>query len=228
MTESIGNGISTHTKALGKQLTECMRLCQSIEQQINAELENPAYEPYQRVFNRFKCNPLLRATLIGGIYPFEKFLDKDNRRIVRYVYGENNKRTKRDRSEASFKLSCGMGKVLHQSGGITEWKAGGSKIIRTQLWLYTKSIIVMGRFPRGTPKTLYKDLRQKYQSKNQPWLNSKLIEATAQETDTTNEIASLRLHFEFNDQKKGDRRVSATSGRFTRMLYKALLKEFGS
>jgi hypothetical protein len=35
--------------------------------------------------------------------------------------------TNRDRSEAEFKLSLGMGKVLCQSGNTTAWKAGGAK-----------------------------------------------------------------------------------------------------
>ena len=121
-----------------------------------------------------------------------------------------------------------MGKVLHQSGSVTEWKVGGAKYARTALWLYVKSIIVIHRKKRGQTENPLLVLEEKHrQHQVSPWLNPDLIEAVAQKTQTTPEVAALRLHYEFTgQQKKGDRRISATAGRFCRMLYKALVKKF--
>ncbi|MEM0978760.1 MAG: hypothetical protein AAGH78_00665 [Cyanobacteria bacterium P01_H01_bin.58] len=193
----------------------------ALESQIMTELGNPDYESYRRIFEDFQLYPFIQAVLIGAIYPFEKFLNDKGQRIVEYVP------TKRDRSEAGFKLSLGMGKVLYQSGGVKEWKAGGSKTCRTVIWQYTKIIIVLGLYS-GKDKELYKRLAKGLGVKHRQWLNDELIAAVAVATDTTQEVASLRLHYAFSDDKKGDRRVSATAGRFTRMLYKRLWKAFKS
>ncbi|MEO1093660.1 MAG: hypothetical protein AAFX01_02005 [Cyanobacteria bacterium J06638_28] len=53
------------------------------------------------------------------------------------------------------------------------------------------------------------------------WLNTELSDAVAIAMETTTPVASLKLHYEFmSGHKQGDRRISATTGRFCRMLYK--------
>ena len=135
--------------------------------------------------------------------------------------------TKRDRSEGEFKLCLGMGKVLHQSGSKTEWKAGGAKYARTALWQYIKMMIVIRRSKNCNFSEIATNLHKTLQQESvTPRLNEKMVDAVAELTDTTREVAGLRLHYEFQLDKKGDRRTSATAGRFCRMPYKALLDEF--
>jgi hypothetical protein len=225
--DTIGSGISEQTKQWVQQLIEITVNAFDIEIAIDDGLQRSEFERYNRIFDRFDCPSWLRAVLIGSIFPFEKFLDEDGRRRVEYIPKEKGTgTTKRDRSEGAFKLSCGQGKVLHQSGDVWEWKAGGSALCRKSCWLYVKSRIVMQRHSAHSDREVYRTLIQRHkQPKLHPWLNEKVIEAVAQATGVSPEVASLRVHFECST-KKGDRRVSSTAGRFIRMLYKACVQEF--
>jgi len=220
ISNSIGSGLSQFTTDLGQQLHSLETRAAQIETEISAQLRSPKFERYREIFQRFQFYEYLEAVLLTQVYPFEKFLGDDGRRIVEYVP------TKRDRSEGAFKLSIGMGKVLYQSGGVEHWKAGGSKLCRTALWQFTKIVIVMGRYPRGSDRNLYQTLATGLGVRQKQWLNQDLIAATAEATGSSREVAKLRLHFEFTTDKKGDRKVSATAGLLSRMLYKSMLQEF--
>ncbi|NJL20787.1 MAG: hypothetical protein HC895_08205 [Leptolyngbyaceae cyanobacterium SM1_3_5] len=219
----IGAGLTAHTKALALQLCGFERIEYETELAIEAEITNPEFERYLKIFDRFGIPRRVEAAILSRIYPFEDFL-RDGSPFKEYVQGTDSHRrsgmTKRDRSEGEFKLSLGMGKILHQSGGVTEWKAGGAKYARTALWHYTRMIIVTRRskdianFPEIVG-ALEKQFRKDGVS---PWLNEELIAAVAELSKCTPEIASLRVHYEFQTSK-GDRHVSATVGRFCRMLY---------
>lgn len=230
LANTIGSGLSDHTRDLAKHMLGFEEMALRLEQQIEEELANPDYAPYQEVFNRFLVPPSIRAAILGRVYPFEDFLE-NGKPVKEYIRGGQSRRrsgmTKRDRSEGEFKLSLGMGKVLSQSGGSESWKAGGSKYARTALWLYTRMIVVIKRGKNFAK--IAADLEKKHKKEGLPaWLNEELIQAIANHADigTTPEVASLRLHFEFQESKKGDLRVSATAGRFCRMLYKSLVKTF--
>lgn len=236
MDNTIGRGISAHTRSLAQQLVQFHHIELELEQAIAAEMSRPEFDGYHRVFDRFEMPPKTRAAILSRIYPFEQFLDPATHKPIReYVYGENSKRpnakTKRDRSEGAFKLSLGMGKILHQSGSNTSWKAGGSKYARTALWLYTSTIIVIHRKrsrSNGTDFITAFDKAYKVITGDSPWLNDDLIRAIAYETNSTLEVAALRIHYHCTDFKKGDRRISGTAGRLTRMLYKSLVQELTS
>jgi hypothetical protein len=226
---TIGCGLSDHTRALAKQLCEFEKIEYALELELNQELSKPDYDPYRRVFKQFQIPPRIEAAILSRIYPFEDFL-RDGKPFKEYVRGGDSHRrsgmTKRDRTEGEFKLSLGMGKILHQSGGTTEWKAGGAKYARTALWLYVKVMIVIRRSKGINFQEVSGELERLYRKDGvSPWLNPELIQVIVELTGTTPEVASLRLHYEFQTTK-GDRRISATAGRFCRMLYKALLNEF--
>jgi hypothetical protein len=230
LVNTVGSGLSDHTRDLAKHMLGFEEMSQRLEQQIEEELGKPEYTVYREIFSRFLVPPSIEAAILGRIYPFEDFL-QNGKPVKEYIRGGQSRRrsgmTKRDRSEGEFKLSLGMGKVLSQSGGSESWKAGGSKYARTALWLYVRMIVVIKRgksFPKITA-----DLEKKYRKDGlYPWLNDELIQQVAEHPviGTTPEVASLRLHFEFQESKKGDLRISATAGRFCRMLYKSLVKTF--
>mgnify|MGYP000710605030 CR=1 FL=1 len=229
---TMGRGISPHTRALAAQLCGFHNIEWQLEQEIDREMSRAEFQPYHAVFDRFEMGAKCRAAILSRIYPFEQFLNPvDGRPVREYVYGENSARasgkTKRDRSEAAFKLSLGMGKILIQSGSSSEWKAGGSRYCRTALWLYVKTTIVIHRKRchgvdfMAAYKTAIAEIAP---SKESPWLNAELIKAIAIATGSSEEVTGLRIHYHCCTNKKGDRRTSATAGRMCRMLYKALVK----
>lgn len=226
---TIGSGISEHTRAMARQLCGFEQIEYALEQEMEAELTCKEFEPYRRVFQRYAMPPRIEAAILGRIYPFEDFL-RDGKPLKEYVHGSASHRprgmTKRDRSAGEFKLTLGMGKILHQSGNKTEWKAGGAKYARTALWQYVKIMIVVRRSKGIDFPQVSGELEKLYRKEGlSPWLNPELIQAIVDLTAATPEVASLRLHYEFQ-LTKGDRRISATAGRFCRMLYKSLLDEF--
>ena len=233
LSNSIGTGISEHTRALARQLCEFERMEYALEMQIEAEINKPEFERYHVIFDLFEIPPRIRTALLSRIYPFEDFL-RDGRPFKEYVRGEYSKRpsgkTKRDRSEGEFKLCLGMGKERRQSGNTETWKAGGAKYARTAIWQYVKLFVVIRGATKSSSKAALgkqiQDLITEYEATDSPWLNDKLVEAVAQLTGATPALTSLRLHFQFQTDKKGDRRISATAGRFCRTLYKELVKEF--
>lgn len=232
---TIAWGLSDHSRDLARNLINLEETELKLEEKLAVELANPEYDPYHRALDKFRVPPVVRAAILSAIYPFQDFL-KDGRPIKEYVHGENSKRrsgkTKRDRSAGAFKICLGMGKVLSQSGSVTEWKPGGSKYARTALWQYVKTMIVM---PRGRMK--FTDVSEKLEAqyrckKVSPWLNEALINAIVEYYAESPVyaispwVADLMLHFEFSTDKKGDRRTSSTAGRFCRLFYRELLKEF--
>jgi hypothetical protein len=224
MTQSIGLGISPATVEIAQQLYRAQESCKAIEEQISVLLAEDYLEPYHRVLDRFLAGQALRATLIPAIYPFDRFLEGGKRQIE-YTTGLKGKRSKRDRSEGAFKLSCGMGRVQVQSGDTQKWKAGGSIDCRIAIWQYVKTQIVMCRVSNTKKNPLPQLIKRHHQSDVSPWLNPKIVDAIAQATSTTREVACLRIHYE-TCGKKGIKREMATGSRFIRMVYKALLREF--
>ncbi|MEB3209817.1 MAG: hypothetical protein VKL39_00615 [Leptolyngbyaceae bacterium] len=231
---TIGIGITKHTRDMAEQLIRFQEMELGLEEQLEDELKTECYQPYIRVFNRFKMPKKIQAAILSRIYPIEDYLDEDAKPRIEYVISKTGKRSKRDRSEAAFKLSLGMGKILHQSGNKTSWKAGGAQYARTALWQYIKTIIVIQR-RKSNQKDLIPILEEAYRPHpmtviegvmtSQPWENQPLINKLSEESGDTFEVSKLRLHYEFQPVgKKGDRRVSATAGKACRMLYKQLIQ----
>ena len=219
--DSIGEGLNSVTIEITQQLHTAQASCQQLEKEISLLLAESYLEPYNKALDHFLAGESLRAHLIPNIYPFSRFLDGD-KRIIEYIDGKKGKRSKRDRSESAFKLSCGMGRVQIQSGGMEKWVAGGDAKCRTAIWQYVKTQIVMGR---GKNSPIPQLIRRNHSGQDFPWLNPKLIDAVAQAMQTTPQVASLRIHYEACNRPAFKREMS-TASRFIRMLYKTFLKEF--
>lgn len=224
---SIGSGLSEPTIGLARQLYGGQEACQALEAEIEELLASDFLEPYNQALDPFMVGLALRAALIPAIYPLEKFLDDDGKRIVEYTTGTKGQRSKRDRTEAAFKLSAGMGRIQVQSGGMEKWKAGGDRSCRTAIWQYVKTQVAICRIGKGKVNPLPELIRKHNQHGLSPWLNPVLVEAIAQATETTVELATLRVHYECNG-KTGKRRDMATASRFIRMLYKSLVRRFNA
>lgn len=233
LTESIGSGLSEHTRALARQLCEFEKIGLALDEELNAEMMLPEFERYHKIFEPYQVPPRVKAAILSRIYPFEDFL-RDGKPIKEYIQGEHTRRksgmTKRDRSEGEFKLSLGIGQERHQSGGKDTFKKSGAKYARTAIWQYIKITIVIHAVKRGGDKKELNqnllDLEKEHTNTVSPWLNLPLIYAVAELTKTTPEVASLRIHYAHQTDKKGNQKVMSTAGRFTRMLYKDLVNEF--
>lgn len=140
---SIGLGISDFSQSLAKRLCELERQEYEIELALEQLLQSEDFTHYRTVFDRFMIGGRTAAALLSVIYPIEQFLE-NGKPIIERV---GDKRTKRNRSLAAFKLSLGLGMTWYQSGETSGWKPGGRKDIRTALWRWCKTMVIM------TPKT---------------------------------------------------------------------------
>jgi hypothetical protein len=229
----VGSGLATDSAYIASILCKLERVEYQLERELQDEIEKPEYKPYLKIFDLFELSPLIQAGLLARIFPFEDFLE-NGKPFREYIRGEKTERasgmTKRDRSEGAFKLSLGMGEQQIESGKMSRRKPGGSKESRKLVWFYVKTKIVMSRSVKG-----HRPFKEKIDSlviahgktNLDHWLNQTLIEAVATLTETTQEIAALRLQYEFMSQEvKGNRRIMAVGSRFCRRLYKLLLQEF--
>lgn len=224
MDRSIGLGISPTTRKLAEQYYQASLDLADMERQISVLLSADYLEPYNKALDLFLAGPALRANLIPCIYPFERFLT-DGKRNIEYTPGSRGQRSKRDRSEAAFKLSCGMGRIQYQSGDSWRWKAGGSIDCRSAIWQYVKTQVVMCRVSNKKENRIPELVQRHDRPDVSPWLNPVIVDAIAQATAVPRELATLRVHYDCCG-KVGPKREMATASRFIRMLYKLLLKEF--
>ncbi|MEB3209880.1 MAG: transposase [Leptolyngbyaceae bacterium] len=233
--ESIGKGFSSHTRDLARHLIQFYDMELKLEEQLDAELRNPAFAPYHEIFDRFKMPNRIRAALLSRIYPIDDFLGDDRKPIIEYVEGKNGQRSKRDRSEAAFKLSLGLGKSLYQSGIKTSWKKSGSAYARTALWGYVTTVCKMSRKKANQKEFIGAVLEPQFRPHPQvqtsdgvlvqPWENERLVKAVAEKSEEPIEVSKLRLHYEFQAHTKiADQRVMNTASKACRMLYKELIK----
>lgn len=229
LANTIGEGLSIHTRGLASQLCQFERQEYDLERLLQEQLDKACYQPYHEVFNQFLIPPRIRCCLLSRIYPFDKEFLVNGRPVKEYVSGPNSKRksgmTKRDRSEGEFKLCLGMGKELKQSGGEWKWKASGCKYARTAIWLYVRRVIVISK-GKGFADILKPIVEALAKPGVSPWLNVEIVEAIANLKEIPIPVASLMVHYEMQTTK-GDQRIQATASRFCRMLYKEMVKKFG-
>ncbi|EKU98494.1 Transposase [Leptolyngbya sp. PCC 7375] len=226
---TIGRGISAHSKFLANQLCSFYEEELRLEEELDALIYQEKLRAYNSIFDKFEVAPKTRAALLSAIFPFEAFLDDDGKEIIEYVSGKKGQSSRRNRSEAAFKLSLGMGLVFKESGKKRGWIKGGPRYLRAILWTYVSTTVVIGG-ESAKVKKISTDVEQCIHTlgtqKTPHWLNGELVNAIATITDTTREVASLRLHYKFARPGEPDfKRRMATASRFVRQLYKALVKE---
>jgi transposase len=138
ISRSIGLGIGSFSQGLARQLLDLLEQEEALERQMIAELGRPQYKNYVEVMERMDITHRTQAALLSHIYPIEKFLDKNGKPII-----ERNGHCKYYRSLAAFKLAVGMGRVQYQSGGELRWKNGGPVSVRSALWQWVVTKLLM-------------------------------------------------------------------------------------
>jgi hypothetical protein len=168
--ESIGAGVSEFSKMLAEQICSLEKCEYEIEVKLEILLREEKYKPYMRAFGKLQFGNRLSGIILSHIYPIEKFLGPNGKVRNEHVTTARGKRSRRNRSLSAFKLSLGMGMVQHQSGDTDQWKAGGPKNVRVQLWLWAKTAVIM-RKPK-TEETLA--LREIYDLEKENGVKAKI------------------------------------------------------
>lgn len=140
---SIGTGISSFSQGLARQLCELEVQEYQLELALVEELKKACYAPYLKVFEQYEIRDRTAVALLSVIFPIQKFLQPNGKPIIEKVTTRNGKTATRNRSLAAFKLSCGVGMVWHQSGSFEGWVPGGRADIRSALWRWCKTVIIM-------------------------------------------------------------------------------------
>lgn len=166
--DSIGTGLSDFSRMLAGQICSLERHECAIEKEISALLQQEVYRPYIRALTRLEFGPRLQAIALSHIYPIEKFLRPDGRVRNDHVRTQSGKRSRRNRSLAAFKMSLGMGMTLYQSGDKTGWRPGGPKYVRSELWRWAKTAVVM----RSPKKQATIELRRRYDIEREAGIKS--------------------------------------------------------
>lgn len=206
--QSIGLGLSEFSKGLAKLACDVDRQKIALEEQIYEELDKQEYKPYMKALEVFGIQKSsTAASLILAIYPFERFLDSDRKIITEHVYSCNGKRVRRNRSLAAYKMACGLGMTLYQSGDKEGWRPGGRAVTRRSIWRWVKMQVVM---KPDTTNAMIRELREFYESGTEAWISDK----------TTNYTPKLKRI----DPGIRNQRVQRVARRFLEALFKEIAK----
>jgi hypothetical protein len=141
LANSVGFGLSSFTIEHAARLAEIQEQQCRIGKTVCTMLNEPEFDRYNAVFDRFRMSRTVRAMLLSHLYPLQQFLLADLREHIEYVENVRGKRSKRRRSLSAFKLALGCGLVEDSSGKSEKWVAGGSKLCRISLWQWIRVTI---------------------------------------------------------------------------------------
>lgn len=137
---SLNITISDYTRSHALMIT-------TIEQRISKRLSwfksilnEPEFQPYFAVFNRFGFGLDNKMLLLYHCYPFEKFLVNGKPWIEREE-NHQGKLQKRDRSLRKFQAYLGLSYSYRQSGDKKSRKFHGSSIMRSHLYVWAVCMV---------------------------------------------------------------------------------------
>lgn len=148
--QDIGRGISDVSKAIAGTICNLERIQASLEGELDELLAESAFERYQTVFKQWEIEPLTQSAILSAIYPFERFLGPDGKRIrerVPSTGASKHSSTVRDRSLKSFMRAIGCGQKIVQSGKSEFRVMTGDKTIRAALYAYLEYTVLVNREP---------------------------------------------------------------------------------
>ncbi|MEL7079655.1 MAG: hypothetical protein AAGM46_27680, partial [Cyanobacteria bacterium J06582_2] len=114
-----GIEISQFTRWIAQTIDDIDIQHLEIEKELFVLVYSPEFENYNLVFDQFNFGLSFRALLLSQIYPIEKF-----------------------ESMAAFKKRIGAAKDEYASGDVNLLKKGGSKLCRTEFYLWVTTDIV--------------------------------------------------------------------------------------
>ncbi len=117
-----GIAISAFTRWIAGTIDDIDLQHLAIEKELFALVYSSQFEQYNLVFDQFNFGLSFRALLLSQIYPIEKF-----------------------ESMAAFKKRIGAAKDEYSSGDMNTLKKGGSKLCRTEFYIWVTSTISLRR-----------------------------------------------------------------------------------
>ena len=149
---SVGLGLTFTVTNHAQRLCHLHREEVEIEGLLNVLTQNPKFEFYQLVFDRFGFGQRVQGMLLSQIYPIENYLSDDGKPIVIYRRGrKENNITKRYLSLRRFQKALGVAPTENSSGDSQSKKiVGGSDLCRIALWQW---IFCRLEVKRNRPKT---------------------------------------------------------------------------
>ena len=133
---SVGLGLTTTVSYHAQRLCHIHREEVEIEGFLLLLTQNPNFEFYQKVFNRFGFGQRIQGMLLSQIYPLENYLTPEGKPHVIYRRGRNSGNiTKRYLSRRRFEKALGIAPTEDSSGDKKGKQIiGGSDLCRIALW----------------------------------------------------------------------------------------------
>lgn len=234
--KTCGCGISEDSRELARQLIYFSGQELMLEKRLSHALEAPEYSKYHAVFDDFGFGPWTRAGLLVVAYPMNRFL-YNGKEDIYYKRGRLTERpsgmTKRNLSQARFKVYCGLGKVEVKSGKSQGKEIdGGNPRLRSH-WYQHITVVALLNKPKGFTDKVLKPLMDEHGSE-QPWLNPKIVARVSETLKITEVMASTMVHYEClghhleipgrQPKRYKWQKCMAVAGRLCNLLYKRLIK----
>lgn len=222
--ESIGRGLSLLTRQLTKQICQFERMEYELERLLRQILISDELSPYREVFNHWDIPPKTQCAILAAIYPIEQFFEDGKPKRDR-VQSDSGKKSVRHRSLKSFQRALGLGRMSIQSGKTHRQVATGDPEIRSALYQFLLTKVVIRRQPtiktlrlkfpelEAMPVGLSKKEQAKclapylfpgqldrwikdYNAHVAPWENPQVIQRVAEYSQSTEAIAALQIYYE--------------------------------
>jgi transposase len=142
-----GLGITQNMRAMAGLMMDLWYQRAVIESEMVALLDDKQFEGDRQVMKKYYLSPIAQAVLISQYYPLENFLGEDGAEIIQHARSRKTGKVSRKQvSLRRFRKALGVAPVREASGkSATVTKKSGSKICRSQLWLWS-----FGTFERNT------------------------------------------------------------------------------
>lgn len=149
--QSIGLGLKTTVVYHAERLCHLHREEIEIESYLLRLIDEPQFDSYRQVFNRFGFGQRVQGMILSQIYPFNNYLNESGKPLVIYRKGRNSgKSTKRHLSRRRFEKALGIAPTENSSGDKNSKSiVGGSDLCRIALWQW---IFTRLEIKRARPK----------------------------------------------------------------------------
>lgn len=134
-----GLGLTQNMRAMAGLLVDLWRQKAVIESEMIGLLDDEQFDRDRQVMKKYHLSPIAQAVLISQYYPLDNFLGDDGGEIIQHAQSRKTGNVSRKQvSLRRFHKALGVAPVRESSGkSVTITKKAGSKICRSQLWLWS-------------------------------------------------------------------------------------------
>jgi len=132
--EALGIDLTAYTQSHAELSCSLFERIAEIQSQLIDLLDNAEFKPYLDVFNKYGFGLTLKTLLLLRCYPMERFLI-EGEPVIEWEKSPRGWQ-KRERSLRWFQSYLGLSKQIEQSGDSYQLNFGGSKIMRSHLYVW--------------------------------------------------------------------------------------------